>query len=95
MAPYAINVHNYSSKRILCIVPLAASNLTSTDKLPDPFRNMVHVVVNFTVQFKRTGYREIEPLETSLSGGMLGSTPVKLIAIESNDGKSVFSKGSI
>lgn len=56
-----------------------------------PFRvNLTQLAVNFTVRFKRTGYKEIEPLETSIaSRGMLGSTPVKFVAMEANDGKLV------
>ena len=51
---------------------------------------MSHVAVNFTVRFRGTGYKEIVPLETSLlSKRRLGSTPIKLIAMEANDGQYV------
>lgn len=46
--------------------------------------------MNFTVRFKRTGCKEIEPLEASIvSRGILGSIPVKFVAMEANDGKFV------
>ena len=46
--------------------------------------------VTFTVRFKGTGYKQIQPLETSIvSTSMLGSIPVKYIAMEANDGTFV------
>ena len=49
---------------------------------------MTHVAVNFTVRFNGTGYKDVEPLETSLlSRNMLGSTPIKFVSMEANDGK--------
>ena len=46
------------------------------------------------MKFKGTGYDEIEPLETSLKDqSMLGSIPVKLVAIEANDGKKTTPAG--
>lgn len=49
---------------------------------------MNYLAVNFTVRFTGTGYKEIEPLETSLrSRGMLGSTPVRYLDMQANDGK--------
>ena len=57
---------------------------------PDPYSNMTHVAVNFTVQFHGTGYKIIEPLETSLaSRGMLGSMPVTFVDMVSIDGNYV------
>lgn len=51
-------------------------------------RSMNYLAVNFTVRFTGTGYKEIEPLETSLrSRGMLGSTPVRYLDMQANDGK--------
>ncbi|KAL9958573.1 hypothetical protein ACROYT_G035603 [Oculina patagonica] len=48
--------------------------------------NHTNLVVNFTVRFKRSGYKEVEPLETSIvSRGMLGSIPVNSVAMEAND----------
>ncbi|XP_078344750.1 uncharacterized protein LOC144630294 [Oculina patagonica] len=51
------------------------------------FWNVTNVAaVNFTVRFKGTGYKQIEPLDTSIvSRSMLGSTPVKYVAMEAND----------
>ena len=46
------------------------------------------MAVNFTVRFKGTGYKEIEPLETSIvSTSMLGSAHVRFVAMEANDGE--------
>ena len=43
---------------------------------------------NFTVRFKGTGYKEIEPLEHSIvSSHTLGNFAVQLVAIEANNGK--------
>ena len=57
---------------------------------PDPYSNMTHVAVNFTVQFHGIGYKMIEPLETSLaSRGMLGSMPVTFVDMVSIDGNYV------
>ena len=43
--------------------------------------------MNFTVRFKETGYKQIEPLERSVgSKGVLGSVPIRLVAMEANDG---------
>lgn len=66
----------------------ATASLTNPN--PDPFRNMTHVAVNFTVQFRGIGYKIIEPLETSLaSRGMLGNTPIRFVEMDSIDGNYV------
>lgn len=42
------------------------------------------------MRFKRTGYKEIAPLETNIvTTSMLGSIPVNFIAMEANDSKFV------
>ena len=52
------------------------------------FRRNTDLAANFTVRLIGTGYKVIEPLDTSLQLlGMLGSTSVKLIDMEANDGK--------
>ena len=46
------------------------------------------MAVDFTVRFRGTGYKEIEPLQSRLvSGSMLGSKLVKFVSIDVNDGK--------
>ena len=51
------------------------------------FRNLTNVAVNFTVRFRETGYKQIEPLEKSIvSTSMLGTTPIRLVSMEANDG---------
>lgn len=46
------------------------------------------MAVDFTVRFRGTGYKEIEPLQSRLvPGGMLGSKLVKFVSIDVNDGK--------
>lgn len=54
------------------------------------FRRVTDLAANFTVRFTGTGYKVIEPLDTSIQlMGMLSSSPVKLIGMEANDGKHV------
>ncbi|XP_027060265.1 protein sidekick-2-like, partial [Pocillopora damicornis] len=51
------------------------------------FWNVTNVAANFTIRFKGTEYREIEPLQTSLvSQSMLGNRPIRLLSkLTAND----------
>ena len=73
-----------------CILSLDQLEIPELVLCYDFFRSLSDLAVNFTVRFKGTGYKEIEPLETSLlSRRMLGSSPVRFVAMEANDGQYV------